>query len=156
VEGTARAAGPGDAARIRELEEAARVELGPMRGGHLFLLREGSLLREAATAGDGTVWVGTIDDEVVGYSAAHVEVVGDGTRLAVVDAIFVEEGARGVGVGEAMMDEVLRWSGQQGCVGVDAAALPGHRSTKNFFEGSGFTARLLIMHRALREGEGGG
>lgn len=149
MEGTARAAGPGDAVRIRELEEAARVELGPMRGGHLFLLRE------ASTAGDGTAWVGTIDDQVVGYSGAHIEVVGDGTRLAVIDAIFVEEGARGVGVGEAMMEEVLAWSRQQGCVGVDAAALPGHRSTKNFFEGSGFTARLLIMHRALGDGAEG-
>lgn len=150
MEGTARVAGPGDAARIRELEEAARVELGPMRGGHLFLLRE------ARPDGDGTAWVGTIDDEVVGYSAAHVEAVGDGTCLAVIDAIFVEEGARGVGVGEAMMEQVLAWSTQQGCIGVDAAALPGHRSTKNFFEGSGFTARLLIMHRRLGGREGGG
>jgi hypothetical protein len=32
-------------------------------------------------------------------------------------------------------------------VGIDAFALPGMRETKNFFEGSGFTARLLVMHR---------
>lgn len=147
----ARPARPGDAARLRELEEVARAELGPMRGGPLFLRREAGA---PGASLDGTVWVGTIDDEVVGYSAAHIEVIGDGTRLGVVDAIFVEEGARGVGVGEAMMDQVLGWAQHQGCVGVDAAALPGHRSTKNFFEGSGFTARLLIMHRAI-DGAGG-
>lgn len=154
MEGTARRAGPGDAVRIRELEEAARVELGPMRGGRLFLLHEAAA-SGGVSAGGGTAWVGTIDDQVVGYSTAHVEVVEDGTRLAVIDAIFVEEAGRGVGVGEAMMEEVLDWSRREGCAGVDAAALPGHRSTKNFFEGSGFTARLLVMHRPLGHGEGG-
>ena len=30
-----------------------------------------------------------------------------------------------------------------------ALALPGHRATKNFFEGQHFTARALVMHRRL-------
>jgi hypothetical protein len=37
----------------------------------------------------------------------------------------------------------------RGCSGVDATALPGNRATKNFFEESGFTARLLVMHHRL-------
>ena len=34
---------------------------------------------------------------------------------------------------------------------MDAMALPGHRSAKNFFEESGFTARKLVMHHRLGE-----
>jgi GNAT superfamily N-acetyltransferase len=152
VEG-ARRAEPGDAARLRALRRAARVELGPMRGGELFLRREGEE-REPDDGAERPVWAGTIDGEVVGYAAAHADDLGEGRRLGVIDAIFVEEGARAVGVGEALMEAVLSWCREQGCFGVDAAALPGHRSTKNFFEGSGFTARLLVMHHRLGGGDG--
>ena len=44
---------------------------------------------------------------------------------------------------------MLAWFADAGCVGVDAVALPGHRVTKNFFEGSGFTARKLVMHHRI-------
>ena len=68
-----------------------------------------------------------------------------------IDDIFVEDEARGVGVGEAMMADLVAWCTEQGCVGIDAMALPGHRATKNFFEESGFTARKLVMHHVLKE-----
>jgi hypothetical protein len=48
------------------------------------------------------------------------------------------------------MGELLAWFSARGCLGVDSTALPGARETKNFFEESGFTARLLVMHRRLR------
>jgi hypothetical protein len=47
------------------------------------------------------------------------------------------------------MEAILAWCGEQGCNAVDAYALPGDRQTKNFFEESGFTARLLVMHHRL-------
>ena len=74
-----------------------------------------------------------------------------GSRLGVVSDIFVEEGARAVGVGEAMMGDLVAWCEAKGCAGMDAMALPGHRLTKNFFEESGFTARKLVMHHRLKE-----
>ena len=48
------------------------------------------------------------------------------------------------------MDQLLEWFRGRGCNGVDATALPGNRATKNFFEMSGFTARLLVMHHRMR------
>ncbi len=57
----------------------------------------------------------------------------------------MEPDARSVGVGEAMADLVVAWFEEEGCAG----ALPWpyrSRATKNFFEESGFTARLLVMH----------
>jgi len=66
-----------------------------------------------------------------------------------VDDIVVGQGAREVGVGEAMVGDRVAWCEAEGCSGMDAMARPGHRSTKNFFEESGFTARNLVMHHRL-------
>jgi GNAT superfamily N-acetyltransferase len=152
-----------DLTRLAELRRMASEELGPMRGGELLLLREvprpgGASLTDADLDDpERGLWVGTIDETIVGYSTGHLErleaTVGtEGARpvyLGVIDELFVEVEARAVGVGEAMMGEMLAWFTARGCIGVDALALPGHRSTKNFFEESGFTARLLVMHRRL-------
>jgi GNAT superfamily N-acetyltransferase len=148
-----------DLPRIAELCRAAIAELTPMRGGAVWAAREArpepveeSL--KASLADDATrLVVGTIDGVPIGYAAVHLEVLNDGSRLGVVDDIFVEEGAREVGVGEAMMGDLVAWCEAHGCSGMDSMALPGHRSAKNFFEESGFTARKLVMHHRLeREG----
>ena len=65
------------------------------------------------------------------------------------DACFVEEGARAVGLGRLLLDACLSWLAAQGCDGVDGPALPGDRAAKNFYEGAGFKARLLTMYRPL-------
>jgi GNAT superfamily N-acetyltransferase len=152
-----------DLARLAELRRLASEELRPMRGGELLLLREvprarrGSLVAADLDDPDSGVWVGTIEGTIVGYSTGHLErleategaVETRPVFLGVIDELFVEADARAIGVGEAMMGEMLAWFTARGCTGVDAQALPGHRSTKNFFEESGFTARLLVMHRQL-------
>jgi GNAT superfamily N-acetyltransferase len=106
-------------------------------------------LTAALSDGRRGLWVGTLAEEIVGYAAARVETLFDGRPLGVVEDLYVEPEARAVGVGESLVNVVLAWSSQRECVGVDAHALPGSRATKNFFEESGFTARLLVMHRAL-------
>jgi len=156
VEGV-RPATEDDLARLGELARAAIAELTPMKGGVVWAAREARTepvedSLKASLADDATrVVVGTIDGVPIGYAAVHVEVLNDGSRLGVVDDIFVEEGAREVGVGEAMMGDLVAWCEEQGCAGMDAMALPGHRSAKNFFEESGFTARKLVMHHRLTE-----
>ena len=93
---------------------------------------------------------GTIDGTTVGYAAARVDDLPDGSRLAVVDDIYTLPEARGVGVGEALMDLVLDWARAEGATGVDAIALPGMRDTKNFFETFGLVARAIVVHRSLQ------
>jgi GNAT superfamily N-acetyltransferase len=154
VEGV-RPATEDDLARLAELARAAIAELTPMKGGAVWAAREARVepvedSLKASLADEVTqVVVGTIDDFPVGYATVRVEVLNDASRLGVVDDIFVEEGARQVGVGEAMMADLVAWCEEQGCTGMDAMALPGHRSAKNFFEESGFTARKLVMHHRL-------
>ncbi|MDP9071211.1 MAG: GNAT family N-acetyltransferase [Actinomycetota bacterium] len=143
--------------RLVELSRQSLAELRSQdRGGSVFVAREGraepveeSLGQEVRDPGCIVV-VGTIDEVVVGYATGRVEALRDGTLLGVIDDLFVEPDARAVGVGEAMMDQLLAWFRQRGCSGVDSTALPGLRETKNFFEESGFSARLLVMHHRMR------
>ncbi|MGH9264283.1 MAG: GNAT family N-acetyltransferase [Acidimicrobiales bacterium] len=141
-----------DVPRIAELARAALAELAPMRGGAVWRAREARAepieegLEELLDHPDARTVVATIDDVVVGYAVAHLEYLADGTVLGVIDDIFVEEGARQVGLGELMIGDLTAWCDEHKCIGIDAMALPGHRATKNFFEESGFTARQLIMH----------
>jgi GNAT superfamily N-acetyltransferase len=155
-----REATPADLPRLAELVRAAIAELAPTRGGAVWRAREaraepiedglGALLDDP----DGRLLAGTIDGVVIGYAAARIEHLPDGSLLGVVDDIFVEEGARGVGLGEVMIDDLVAWCTERGCFGMDAMALPGHRVTKNFFEESGFTARKLVMHHSLADSSG--
>jgi GNAT superfamily N-acetyltransferase len=147
-----RPATPADVPRLAELARAAIAELAPMRGGEVWRAREARAepieegLDAALDDADSRVLVATIDGVVVGYSAVRLEHLADGSVLGVVDDIFVEEEARQIGLGEAMMDDLVAWCDERKCLGMDAMALPGHRATKNFFEESGFTARQLVMH----------
>lgn len=151
----ARPATTSDLAQLAELSTRALAELAPTRGGAVFVHREAratpveeTLARDLADP-DAVVLAGTIDDVIVGYATGRTESLRDGSILGVIGDLYVDEGARSVGVGEAMMNELLVWFRSKGCAGVDATALPGNRATKNFFEESGFTARLLVMHHRL-------
>ena len=94
-------------------------------------------------------WVGDLDGATVGFAVSRLVELADGTSLAEIDALYVLPEARGVGLGEALMDEVLAWAAGAGAAAVDAVALPGDRVTKNFFERYGMTARALQVHRRL-------
>jgi len=151
----AREARHDDVARLAELTRAAIAELTPTRGGAVWKAAEARAepievgLDALISDPDALVVVGTIDDVAVGYAVVRVQHLGDGSRLGVIDDIFVEDEARGVGLGETMMNDLIAWSVEHKCFGMDAMALPGHRQTKNFFEESGFTARKLVMYHSL-------
>jgi GNAT superfamily N-acetyltransferase len=156
VEEAARPATGDDVPRLAELVAEAVAEQAEGRGGRIWSAREtrplpaGASLAALVADPDSLVLAGTIDGTVVGYAVAIVEQLRTGDRLGVVTDVFVDPGARGVGVGEALLDQVVAWCEAAGCIGIDALALPGNRSTKNFFESFGFTARAIVVHRRLR------
>lgn len=153
-----RVATPDDLDELVRLAELARTELGAERGGPMWQLLHGRLDPLPATltadlteaAGDtGIVLLGTYADAAAGYAAAHREQLTDGTAIAVVSDVYVEPGFRDVGLGAALMEELLAWAAAHGCRGIDAMALPGMRHSKNFFERFGLTARAILVHRDL-------
>lgn len=146
----ATAADLGEAVRLLGMQ---REEQGGDRGADLWALREARALpldRSVAADladPDAVVLVATLDDVVAGVAAARVEPLTDGTTLGRVVDLYVEPGARAVGLGEALAEAVVRWCDERGCRGVDAAVLPGAREAKNLFERLGFTARSITVHR---------
>jgi ribosomal protein S18 acetylase RimI-like enzyme len=145
-----------DVGRLAQLVGEAVAEQAEGRGGFIWARREAratpaedslALLVEDPGA---LVLAGTIDGCIVGYAVAVTEQLRTGDRLGIVTDVYVEQGAREVGVGEALLDQVVAWCEAAGCVGIDALALPGNRQTKNFFESFGFTARAIVVHRRLR------
>lgn len=145
---SARPAHVSDRDAVEELRRQALAEQAPLRGGDLYGAREASPLPDLDDP-DRRLWVGVLAEVVVGYLSGRVETLADDRRLGVVEGVYVDPRCRAVGVGEAMMATALDWFRELGCVGVDTIALPGARATKNFFEESGFTSRLLVMHHRL-------
>ncbi len=148
----ARPAAAADRSRLIELAQLERTQVGPRRGGDLWNRRESAGLTPDSVDTallDGVVIAGTILNYVVGFGIGRVDQLDDGSRLGVVDDFFVEEPARAVGVGEAMMNGLVAWFRGEGCFGIDALALPGDQATKSFFESFGLKARLLTVYSPL-------
>jgi len=152
---SARPANPADLPRIAALAEQVIDELTPTRGGAIWARQAARSrpvdagLAHALDDPQQLLVVGEVDGTVIGYAAVRIDDLRDGGRLAVLDDLYVEPDARGIGVGEAMMDEVVAWARANDCIGIDSLALPGNRATKNFFESFGLVARAIVVHRRL-------
>lgn len=146
-----------DVDELTAMAADARAAVRDERGGV-------ALLRDLGLAGDGVldgelgrgsrdsgsmVWVAALDDVPIGYLEARLDDEGD-ERVVVVRQLWVAPGAREVGAGEGLIGAALAWAIAEDADAIDAFALPGARATKNLFERSGLTARLVTLRRTLR------
>jgi len=93
------------------------------------------------------VMVAGVDDTVLGLLSLRLDAsVGGG---ALVDQVFVTEGAREIGLGDGLVAAALQAARAAGARAVEALALPGDRETKNLFERAGLVARLIVVRREL-------
>ena len=156
IDPSVRRAEPGDAAALRLLEATARAALADVRGGRRWL---------DAHAEIGDAWPLTLDqrtvfvaailsagdgdsaEAVVGYLVA--DLVDDPMPVARIDQVFVEDGARELGFGDALVEAAMEWGREAGAELIEAETLPGDRNLKNLYERAGVTARLITVSRRL-------
>ena len=126
-----------------------------VRGGRLDILLRGRpepvdvSFQTSIDDDASTVLIGEVDGVPVGYLVAVIASLRSDELMASVTDLWVHPEARGVGVGAMLMREASGLATQQGCVGIDARALPGDRVTKNFFESFGLVARTIEVHKTL-------
>lgn len=152
-----RAADQHDVDRLVELTAAFLATTADRRGGRIVHASDPGGRPPGADRADvalyvsdpgRTALVGSLDDWAAGVALCRVDTT-DGIPRGVLDACFVEPGAREVGLGQLLLERSLDWFRMQGCRGVDGSALPGDREAKQFYESAGFKARLLVMHLPL-------
>jgi GNAT superfamily N-acetyltransferase len=141
-----RAASEDDQSDLRMLELEARAALVGQRGGEVWLV-EHPLIGDGwgTRCRDGDVFVGTIDDVVIGYIVAEL-----GSDAVVrIDQVWVTPEARELGFGDELLAVAISAASVRGAVAVEGQALPGDRHTKNLYERAGIVARLITTFRRL-------
>lgn len=124
---------------VEALRAEARSSLAEHRGG-AALLEETPLSR----SGSELVYLGSIGEQPVGYLVVEM-----GGSTATISELFVLPEARHVGMGHALLESAMDSARSSGCDCIDAAALPGDRQTKNFFEDHGLVARKIVVQSKL-------
>ena len=151
---SSRAATVADLPELVRLSAEGRADIHEARGGRLWLIREAPpepLDQVFALGIESPMWLvqlALIDDVPLGFLLAEVDDRG-GEVLAVARELYVMPEARGVGLGELLMDATVAWATNAGCTGIDGYALPGDRVTKNYFETFGLVARGIVVNRRL-------
>ncbi len=148
----ARPAVAADRQACTRLLSQALVAAASMRGGAALVgdATPVTLLERWTRPGEAVhLVVGEYEGVVVGLLAVAATARAGGGQSGVVECCYVETGARGVGVGTALLEAAVEWAAAWGCTDMDALALPGDRTTKQRLEAAGFTARLLTLNRRL-------
>lgn len=143
--------GDADVAGVVDLLEQAHRHQLEQRDGEMWATVNAVPVTEERAchrAEHGLVLVGTVLGVPVGVVVARHEVVSD-KRLALIEELYTEPEARGVGVGRRLIQAVELWARATGCIGIESMALPGDRDTKNFFEAAGLIARAIVVHRSF-------
>ena len=138
-----------DAEALATLEYEAREAITDSRGGAALLAERPAVGEwDAALADPGrAVWVATIDEVVLGVLELRLPLHRGGTGE--VRQVYVVPGARELGLGDELLAAAIEATVGAGGATIEAVALPGDRETKNLFERSGLTARLITVSKRL-------
>jgi GNAT superfamily N-acetyltransferase len=122
---------------LNEFRDAALEESSKYRGHMDF--------RPTPSSSDVVVVAGVAGSTTFGLLSMY----DVGERGWFIDLLYVQPDARGVGIGSAMMEVALAEITQRGGLRINAAALPGDRSTKNLFERHGLVAQMITVGKTL-------
>lgn len=135
-----------DVAQLKLLEGEARAALDGQRGGDRWLIEHPEIGEQwVDRCASDDVWVGHMDDVVVGYMVALL-----GSDLIIrVGQVWVTPDARELGFGDALLAAVIEGARERNAVAVEGESLPGDRHTKNLYERAGIVARLITTYKPL-------
>ena len=135
-----------DVAQLELLEKEARKALEGQRGGERWLIEHPEIGAQWVDRCDtADVWVGHMDDVVVGYMVA---VLGSDFIIRV-DQVWVTPEARELGFGDGMLAAAISGARERGAVAVEGQSLPVDRHTNNLYERAGIVARLITTYKLL-------
>ncbi len=131
--------GETDREDVVRLIQGARANARGFRGGdvlweHLDRIDLSTLPGRVAVANDQACGV-------VLWSRAH--------DVLTIEILFVEDSARGIGIGESLVNATVDEARAQGCRRVAGQALPGDRETKNVYERTGLVSQVITVGRNL-------
>lgn len=107
------------------------------------------------TLRDYGVWVAEDDGQVVGLVTANVRsTLQHCGPSALIDELVVDAGARGRGVGRALIEAVVAWASQRGASEVEVSTMMDNEAAQAFYQRCGFEARAVLLELELDERSG--
>ncbi|MBM3662190.1 MAG: GNAT family N-acetyltransferase [Actinobacteria bacterium] len=132
---------PSDEPDLVELRRRVVDDLMQYRGA------AGLIAASAATAAseDSSVHlVVTVAGVVAGEARGLLLADSEEIPLCRIEVLCTDPELRGLGIGHLLIEAVADWAAQRSAGVMEAAALPGDRSTKNFLEAHGLVAHLIV------------
>lgn len=138
-----------DVDALRLLESEARGQFERFRGGDRLATELSGVeigWVERIDSDGLLIFVAGFDDVPLGYLCLNIATTNG---VPLIETVYVTAEVRQLGLGDGLVSAAIESCGEMGAVAIDAFALPGDRETKNLFERSGLTARLLIASKRL-------
>jgi ribosomal protein S18 acetylase RimI-like enzyme len=92
---------------------------------------------------DTMICISEVDGDPVGYVLAKIftqdESADNGTgRMGLLDELYLKESARGMGLGQRMIDETIQWMKEKAVSRVKLHAYSWNDTAKNLYQRNGF------------------
>lgn len=122
---------------IKEFADKSRIEASAYRGHMDF--------RPPATSDEKVTFVAGAGETIFGALSAY----DAGLGRWFIDLLYVVPEAREIGIGNELVQIAMIELRSRQATSINAAALPGDRSTKNLFERHGLVAQMITVGKQL-------
>lgn len=139
-----------DFSGVSEMDRRGRLKVATARGGDAWVA-EHPPIDDLVTRSGVRVLVAELAGVVVGFSVSFDRDEDGRGRVCSIDRVYVDDQAREIGCGDALLAQEISHALTRGCEVIEAQALPGDRETKNLYERAGITARLITVSKKLSD-----
>lgn len=137
-----------DSTVVLDMDRRGREVVVELKGGTAWLAEHppiDGLLSDPQCV----VYVADLAGHAIGFLVAQDRIDPVRGRVCDVERVFVDERAREIGCGDALLARALDEARERACSFIEGEALPGDRATKNLYERAGITARRIVVSKGL-------